>query len=389
MKKIAIVFSGQGSQYVGMGKDLYENYAEAKEIFDQAQELLQQDIQQLMFEGEKDILKQTQNAQLAVFITSMAAYRVFEERCGIKPSIAAGHSLGEISALTAAKALSFEDALLLVRDRGKYMQKACDEKCGKMYAIRDMHPSYVKQMCETDENVWISNYNTKNQIVISGESESVKKLAEKMEMEGAIVQELVVSGAFHSGLMKSASMLMQERVKQVQINEPVIPVVSNTSASFEGKNEIGDNLYQQIVMPVRWSETIDIFSKLGIDTAIEFGAGHALSNMIKVQNKCIDTYLFEKVSDINATIDSINANYSEKKLSYFEKCLSIAVCTKNNNPLTDDYEEHVLKNVDRIRSFIDNKEQDDKTIAFEALKDILTYKKVSNEEMQEQFRELV
>lgn len=386
MKKIAAIFSGQGSQYVGMGKDLYDNYGEAKEVFEQAKEVLKSDILDIMFYGDKDVLRQTENAQIAVFLTSMAAYKVFTSVCKVKPTVTAGHSLGELSALTAAGAFSFEDALFLVRDRAEYMKDACKEQCGTMYAVRDVHPERVKEICAAYERVCISNYNTREQTVISGEKEMLINVVDNLKADGAVVQELEVNGAFHSQLMESASEKMKERLKMTVIAEPEIPVISNTTATFEGREEIRDNLYHQIIMPVRWSETIDIFRSLGISAAIEFGPGHVLTNMIKKQNNGIDTYLFEKKADIDVTIKNVQKNYSEPEINFFEKCLSMAVCSKNYNNSSDGYETFVVKNVNRIRSLIEKDilsvTEGDRAAAYEALQVILRYKKVPREEME-------
>lgn len=391
MKKVAAVFSGQGSQYVGMGKDLYQNYPIAKGTFDKASEILGRDIISTILESDKENLTKTENAQIAVFVTSIAAYRVFESECDVLPVVAAGHSLGELSALTAAGAFSFEEALLLVRDRAMYMKNACQEKTGMMCAISNMLPSEVIKLCETKENIWISNINTKKQVVISGEKEKVQFFAEELKEKGALVTELQVAGAFHSGLMKNASESMKSRVQNITINEPVIPVISNTNAKFEGKNDIAKNIYRQIVMPVLWSETIKRMIELGVQAVVEFGAGHALSNMIRTDsNGTIETFLFEKSVDIKETISSINERYEVKPISFFEKCLAIAVCTKNRNENVDDYNKNVVDNMSIIRELNDSggDSKEDRNKATEALKNILVYKKDSEDVIREKMAEL-
>lgn len=392
MHKIAIIFSGQGSQYVGMGKDLYYHYPTARRVFDDASKILGQDITELLFQSDEERLRLTENAQLAVFITSMAAYNVFSSECSIKPIVAAGHSLGEISALTAAGALDFEDAVLLVRDRAQYMKLACDENKGTMCAIREIHPNIVKDMCARQDSIWISNLNSKKQVVISGEEAAVRNMAERLSLEGAVVNNLVVSGAFHSPLMKSASVAMQHRVENLTIHEPKIPVVSNTTARITSKEEIRDNLYKQIIMPVRWCETIDLFSKMSVNASVEFGAGHTLSNMIKVNNDSIKTFLFEKDKDIKITIEAMKTKYRDKKPSYFEKCLSIAICAKNSNEDISGYNIGVINNVGKIKALIeknvDDLSNEDRVTAHNALKEILAYKRVSVDEMESKLSEL-
>ena len=384
--KIAAVFSGQGSQYVGMGKDLYRNYTVAKEVFDKASAILGIDIISLITESNQEELNRTENAQIAVFVTSIAAFKVFEEECKVKPIVVAGHSLGEISALTVAGAFSFKDALLLVHDRAMYMKEACNNCSGTMYAIRNVLHSNIIELIKDEKDIWISNINSKNQVVISGKVDSVKKFVNEITAEGAIINELKVSGAFHSGLMKSASEKLKLRLNDITINEPRIPVISNVNARFEGKKDIADNLYRHLVMPVLWSQTTEKLIGLGVQAVIEFGAGHVLTNMINYDTSgAIDTFLFEKNEDIKSTILQINLCYEEKEINIFERCLAAAICKKNNNNDYADYENNVVKNIEFLRKNIEknNISAEDIEDAIEALRIILMTKKLSNEEINE------
>lgn len=298
--KIAFVFPGQASQYVGMGKDLYENSSIAKEIFDKAEEILGFELKRICFEGPEEDLKQTKVTQPAIFVHSYIVSTLLGEK--IKADMAAGHSLGEYSALVYAGVLSFEDALKIVKLRGELMQRAGEQNPGTMAAIIGLDEEKVKQVCEEvkDGIVQPANFNTPEQIVISGEVNAVKKAMQLAKEAGAkIVKELVVSGAFHSPLMESAKDELKNALDEVKFNKPSIPVYFNVTAkpTFD-LNEIKDLLYRQITSPVLWTQIVMNMVSDGAVKFYEIGPGKVLQGLIKKIAPTAEVSGFDKFDDI-------------------------------------------------------------------------------------------
>ena len=286
MAKWAFLFPGQGSQYVGMGKDLKENFKVAAEIFDEADEALSEKLSKLCFEGPEDDLKLTMNTQPAILTVSVAALRVLQQETDITPAITAGHSLGEFSALVASGALDFADAVRIVRKRGTFMQDAVPVGVGGMAAILGMDTEAVENICRETaqgESVAPANYNCPGQIVISGHMEAVKRAAEKAEAEGAKrAVMLPVSAPFHSTLMKPAAERLAEALKSIEVSELTIPVLSNVEADFyPSKDDVKRLLAQQVNHPVRWIEEMDKLMGEGIDNALELGPGKVLCGLMR------------------------------------------------------------------------------------------------------------
>ncbi|GAE86716.1 ACP S-malonyltransferase [Acetivibrio straminisolvens] len=233
MKKIALLFPGQGSQYVGMGKKLYENYSAAREVFDEANEVLGFDLKELCFNGDINELTKTENTQPVILTASVAAFRVYMEKYGVKPAFLAGHSLGEFAALTCAGAISFKDAVRIVRNRGRYMQEAVPQGIGAMAAVSGVDKPVIEETCikVSDENhlVVVSNHNSKDQIVISGHTSAVNTASEILKKHGARIVPLKVSAPFHSPLMQPAADRLREELKLYSYNEPKWQVISNTT----------------------------------------------------------------------------------------------------------------------------------------------------------------
>ncbi|MEN3037966.1 MAG: ACP S-malonyltransferase [Candidatus Kryptonium sp.] len=298
--KIAFVFPGQASQYVGMGKDLYENSSIAKEIFDKAEEILGFELKRICFEGPEEELKQTKFTQPAIFVHSYIVSNLLGEK--IKADMTAGHSLGEYSALVYAGVLSFEDALKIVKLRGELMQKAGEENPGTMAAIIGLDEEKVRQVCEEvkDGIVQPANFNTPEQIVISGEVNAVRKAMELAKEAGAkIVKELVVSGAFHSPLMESAKDELKNALDEVKFNKPSIPVYLNVTAkpTFDPE-EIKNLLYRQITSPVLWSQIVKNMVSDGAIKFYEIGPGKVLQGLIKKIAPSVEVSGFDKFDDI-------------------------------------------------------------------------------------------
>lgn len=311
--KTAFVFAGQGSQYIGMGKDLYENVPRCKEIFDKANDILSFDIKELIFNGNKEDLDITENTQPAILITSIAAKKAFEES-GIKADVVAGLSLGEYSALVCANALSFEEAVALVKKRGRYMQEAVPIGIGSMAAIIGLPLEKIKLAIENSKDkgiVEIANYNTNNQIVIGGEKEAVEKAKELCLEAGAKrAIELKVSGPFHTSLLEEASVKLKEELKNIEFNDPSTKIISNVTAEFiDNKADIEELLCSQIKSSVKWSESIEKMLNMGVDTFIEFGPGRVLSSFIKEISRekglKVNIYNVEDMKSLNKTLEGI------------------------------------------------------------------------------------
>lgn len=280
----AFVFPGQGSQFVGMGKDLYENNALAKELFDKADEILGFKITDIMFAGTDEQLKQTNVTQPAVFLHSVISALCLGD--DFKPAMVAGHSLGEFSALVAAGALSFEDGLKLVGARANAMQKACEANPGTMAAIIGLSDEKVEEVCsEVSANgqiVVAANYNCPGQLVISGNVEAVNAACEKLKEAGAKrALPLKVGGAFHSPLMQPAKDELQAAIEQTEFAAPSCPVYQNVDAkAHTDAAEIKANLTAQLTSPVRWTASVQAMIADGADDFTECGPGKALQGMI-------------------------------------------------------------------------------------------------------------
>lgn len=278
----AYVFPGQGSQFVGMGKDLYEQNGEAKALFEKANDILGFRITDLMFNGTEEDLRQTKVTQPAVFLCSVIPALVNPD---VKPDMTAGHSLGEFSALVVAGALSFEDGVRLVSQRAQAMQKACEINPSTMAAIIGLPDEKVEQLCaEVKEGVVVpANYNCPGQIVISGENEAIQAACAKMTEAGAKrALPLKVGGAFHSPLMEPARAELAQAIEKTEFHTPKCPIYQNVDAMPHTDHaEIKQNLVAQLTSPVRWTKSVQNMVADGADTFIECGPGAVLQGMIK------------------------------------------------------------------------------------------------------------
>ena len=277
----AFVFPGQGAQFVGMGKDLYESNPLAKELFDKANEVLGFNITDIMFDGTAEELKQTKVTQPAVFLHSVISALCLGDQ--FQPEMVAGHSLGEFSALVAAGALSFEDGLKLVHARALAMQKACEKTAGTMAAIIGLPDERVEEVCESIDGIVVAaNYNCPGQLVISGEVEAVNAACEKLKEAGAKrALPLPVSGAFHSPLMQPAKDELQAAIEATEFAAPKCPVYQNVDAQpHTDPAEIKANLIAQLTSSVRWTKSVQNMVAAGADDFTECGPGKALQGMI-------------------------------------------------------------------------------------------------------------
>jgi [acyl-carrier-protein] S-malonyltransferase len=288
--KNAFVFPGQGAQFVGMGKELYESSALGKEMFEKANEILGFRITDLMFEGTEEDLRQTKVTQPAIFLHSVILAATLGEK--FNPDMVAGHSLGEFSALVAAKALSFEDGLRLVSQRAMAMQKACEAEPSTMAAILGLDDKVVEDICAgiSDEVVVAANYNSPGQLVISGSIKGVEVACEKLKEAGAKrALPLKVGGAFHSPLMEPARVELAQAINATIINAPICPIYQNVSGkAFTDPMKIKENLISQLTSPVRWTQTMENMIADGGSRFVEVGPGTVLQGLVKKVNKDIE-----------------------------------------------------------------------------------------------------
>ena len=276
----AYVFPGQGAQFVGMGKDLYDSNEQARELFEKANEILGFRITDIMFEGTAEDLKQTKVTQPAVFLHSVISALVL----GVEPEMVAGHSLGEFSALVVAKALSFEDGLRLVAARAMAMQKACELNPSVMAAVLGLPDEKVEEVCATIDGVVVpANYNCPGQLVISGANEAIDAACEKMKEAGAKrALKLPVGGAFHSPLMEPARVELEAAIRATTYHKPVCPVYQNIDAKpYTDPEELKRNSIAQLTGPVRWTQTVQNMVADGASSFRELGPGNVLQGLIK------------------------------------------------------------------------------------------------------------
>ncbi|MCG6185761.1 ACP S-malonyltransferase [Maribellus maritimus] len=285
----AFVFPGQGAQYPGMGKDLYENSAEAKALFDKANEILGFNITNIMFEGSVDDLKQTKVTQPAIFLHSVLLAKTLKD---FSPDMVAGHSLGEFSALVANGVLSFEDGLTLVSKRAMAMQKACEIEPSTMAAIVGLDDEVVEEVCSSIEEVVVpANYNCPGQLVISGSMAGIDKVCEILTEKGAKrALKLVVGGAFHSPLMEPAREELAAAIESTVFSNPVCPVYQNVNAKpVTDPDTVKKNLIAQLTAPVRWTQTVQNMIADGATSFTEIGPGKVLQGLVKKVDRAMET----------------------------------------------------------------------------------------------------
>jgi [acyl-carrier-protein] S-malonyltransferase len=309
MGKVAFVFPGQASQYPGMGKELAEKYPAAKAVFNEADKALGFSISRMCFEGTEEDLKLTANTQPAILTCSVALYRVLEEK-GLTPDFVAGHSLGEYSALVAAGALKFADAVRLVRKRGTYMQDAVPAGVGAMAAIMGLSPAVVADACKRaaeGEICSAANLNSPEQTVISGHAGAVKRaveIASQLGAKRAVV--LAVSAPFHSALMMPAQERLEKELKPAEFAALRMPLVTNVDAdTIETGDEAREALVRQVTMPVRWEESVRLLIDEGVNTFVEVGPGRVLTGLLRQIERSVATLNVEDEKSLSATVEKI------------------------------------------------------------------------------------
>ncbi len=308
MANIAFLFPGQGSQAVGMGLDYYDGFSESRAIFDQANDILGFDLKDMIFNGSKEDLQKTENTQPALLTMSVAVLKVLENK-GITAKVCAGHSLGEFSAHVAAGTLNFADGLKTVRKRGELMASADQSSIGMMAAIIGLEDSVVEEICKTASGLGLvipANYNCPGQVVISGERRGVEegiRLAKEAKARMAVPLE--VSGAFHSPLIQEASVKFESFLRDIPINKPNIPVVSNVTADIVQLDDIKSSWVKQMLSSVLWKKSVDKMIDMGVDTFIEVGAGKVLQGLVKKTNRSVTTLGSDNINSLEKTLEKL------------------------------------------------------------------------------------
>ena len=308
MGKVAVVFPGQGSQSVGMGKSLYEASVAAKEIFDKADEVLGRSISKMCFEGPEEDLKQTINTQPAILVTSIAALEALKEKTDVKPDYVAGHSLGEYGAYYAAGVIDFSTAMKLIDKRAKEMNAGAESTKGAVTAVIGMSKEAILDTIEKiDGMVSVANYNSPAQIVITGEADAVAKANDALKEAGAKrVIPLPVSGGFHSMLMEEASVKFSEILDDCDIKDAQIPVFTNvdaepTTAAIRFKAKMTAQIYSSVM----WTQTVEKMAADGVDTIVEIGPGKVLAGLVKKTNPAINVLNVFDEESLNAAVESL------------------------------------------------------------------------------------
>ncbi len=305
MSKTALLFAGQGAQVVGMGRDLAEKYPAARAWFDRANAALGYDLAAICFTGPEAELTKTENAQPGIFLASWVAFELLKEQVpALQFAATAGLSLGEFTALAAAGAISFEDGLSVVRQRGQFMQEACEATRGGMAAIIGLDEAPTREVCAA-AGVVLANLNCPGQLVISGETEKIAQAVELAKAKGARkALPLTVAGAYHSPLMASAQPKLAAALARVQIVSPAVPVLSNVTAGVHGTPvEISARLVEQVTSSVRWEQSIRLLLAQGFTRFIELGPGTALSSFMKRIDKTVQLLNVADVASLEATVN--------------------------------------------------------------------------------------
>jgi len=306
-KKIAFIFPGQGAQYIGMGKQLYERYKECENVFNYANEVLGRNIKEICFHGNMSDLTQTINTQPAIFVLESAILSIMD-KYNIKPEVVAGFSVGEYAALYASGRFDLTTSLYLVNLRASLMNEASQEGFYGMGAITGGKIKKIEELCTKYENVWVANYNTQHQVSITGEKKDVLKVIDEAKELGYFTIEINVSGAFHSPLMKEFSGRFYQGIHSIESKRSNIPIVLNQTGNYmKADDDIKEVMKRQMYSPVKWQQSIQLMLEDGINTFIEIGPGRVLSSFVKKisDSKEISIMNIEDMQTLNKVIDFI------------------------------------------------------------------------------------
>ncbi len=405
MKKYAVMLTGQGSQYIGMGKNLYDKYEVVKQLYHKADDILGFSLKEMCFNGDINELTDTKNAQPAILLAGVAAYRVFLDEVKQLPSYIVGHSIGEITALTCAETIRFEDAIQIVRKRGELMSMSSKKNEGAMAAIIGLEIEVIENicgsLCVSGNYVGIANYNSYSQVVISGHKKSVEEAVSQLNDIGAKCIPLNVSGAFHSPLMQSAVEEYTKILKQFAFEQGNVSVISNVNAiPYGNTDEIVTKLTEQIVKPVQWVKTMEYLNQAAMDCVIDMGPKNIVCNLAKSGKWDMQSFAYEGerekvIKYLGSSPKMTQASSIEYDHSIVSKCIAITICTKNNNDDTDEYEKGVIQTYRRLQELqtVLEKEgrkpsEEESIEAINLLKKIFETKRTPFEEQAERFQEI-
>ncbi|MCY9517594.1 ACP S-malonyltransferase [Paenibacillus apiarius] len=396
MMRKAFYFPGQGSQYVGMGKTLCENSKIASDVFAEASDALSLDLKKLCFEGDQANLTLTHNAQPAILTTSVAMFRVLMDRHMIKPDLMAGHSLGEITALTCAGAIDFADAVRIVRKRGELMQEAIAPEAGCMVSVLMRDVEKLEHIChsvtQSNEVVSISNYNSRTQTVISGHRTSVDQVVNVLNEEGIKSVYLNVSAPFHCSIMQPVATLFEEELNKYRFNNFTIPVLSNVTAKpYLGSEDIIPNLTAQIYTPVRWVDCMLYAKKYMIKYGVEVGPGHVLKKLMNNIFGDTPVFAYDHIDDI----EKLEKYIQDTAIPFLSRCLGIFAATRNKHWDSEQYQRGVIEPYNKLSALQSEIEKEGRAATEEEMQQAITMllmmfktKQTSREEQIERLKEL-
>jgi len=399
VKPLALLFPGQGAQYGGMGKQWREQFPYLNEVYDEASDILGIDMTKLCEEAEDDELALTENTQPAILTVSYAAYVMYVREIGLKPDLAAGHSLGELTALTCAESISFADALKIVQMRGKFMQRAADGREGKMAAVIGLSIDEVEKVCQQwpndsigAETVVVSNKNSSRQAVISGHRLGVDAASETLSELGATIVPLRVSAPFHSPYMQDAAEQFREYLTRFTFRNPQFPVLSNLDGEpYREANEIADKLVNQLWSPVDWIACMNTMVRWPVKTTVELGPGSVLTSLIGQESPSLSAFRSDHEEDLQALI-------RKSRLFYFERSLAHAVSTKNHhsNMNNETYRQRVVAPYREIEAIVarlerdgDKPSEEDYGMALACLMNLFEAKGVDTQEIKDRVSDLL
>ena len=400
VKKLALIFPGQGSQHVGMGRDICKYFPAASRTFEEAGDILHMDLKALCIDGDNQELTRTENAQPALLTLSVAKYRVFQQELDIKPYLGAGHSLGEYSALVCSRAISFADALKLVRVRGESMREAAQNGLGGMMAVSGLDREFIEEECKKwsgdHRQVVVANYNSPQQLVISGYKEVLVKIGEVFARRGGQVVSLNVSAAFHSPLMEESARRFQEELAKYTFRSPDWPVLANTDARpYKDSAEIPVLLTKQITHPIQWEATMNYMKRQGVEVAIELGPKHVLKDLMKKSCKSIVVYSTNTQEDLQELYQIDPGDFIDRRPNFLARCLAAAVCTPNRNFNEEQFQTGVIEPYREIKTLYTQLAAEKKEPgvmhmkkAAALLQEIFNTKGVPEEEKRKQFNRI-
>jgi [acyl-carrier-protein] S-malonyltransferase len=403
VEKIAFLFPGQGSQYVGMSKSLYDQYDIARLTFEEANDTVGFDLAKLCFEGSLADLGKVENALIALLTVSVVSFRVYMKEIGVTPQFCAGHSLGEYSALTCSGAMKFSDALKIVSLRSKIALEWAEKVNGAMTIVDGLGPEQVEEVCKEisagEKLVAISCYNSSNQVTLSGNLEAVQRVEDKVLELGGQTTPLLGNPPFHCPVMQPAAEQLGRELQKYTFNYLRYPVIANvTAAPYDGPEQIIPLLQAQMVRPVKWRQIMSYLNKYGITMTIEMGSKNVLSGLVKQSFENINPLAFDQKEDRKALVEYFpnNPMYKKHIPTVVTKCLAIAVATPNHNFDNDQYQKGVVEPYSRLRAIQDEIEtkgaaptEEQMREALKLLQGILKTKKVDAREQQEWYDEIL